>query len=72
MSTTCLPSRRERIAARTRRVRDGWSQSERDHRHQMSSYKFLKLLGLLTQPNTAHDHWAAGAMTVADLQRLAS
>jgi hypothetical protein len=70
MSTACLPSRRESIVNRTRRVRESWAKDERNHRRRISTFKCNELLRLMVEPYLDHDCWAAGAMTAGDLERL--
>jgi len=63
-------SNKVQVSRRARDVRDSWTPHERRRRKMEGRRRSEQFVRLISPPSNDHEIWAAGALTVADFERL--
>jgi len=63
-------SKKVQISRRAQGVRASWSPGERLRRKIKGRRRIEQFMRLISRPNNDNEIWAAGALTVADFERL--
>ncbi len=72
MKTFALSRRTVDVARSVREIRSTWTSTEREHRAKAGQRRREQFVAWLRSSTVVPEVWATGALTAADLQRLAS